>query len=194
MYVTWLIHTCEMTHSYVCHTLIKDFPQQYKRSTPSFPCVTWHIHMRDMTHSHAWHDPFIRVPYTYKRPPPAIQEAYTLIPICNTTHSYVWHDFCTCVTWPIHVRISLFNNYGFLFQFLFFWHLFFYTVVCALFCFHKSLKPLKTPNLHTLRGSTNWFHNNRIWTTIFLSFVYRMDYLLVLMFLPKRVFYSGKRL
>ena len=37
-YETWLIHTCVMTHSYVCHD--------------SFLCVTWLIHMCDMTHSY----------------------------------------------------------------------------------------------------------------------------------------------
>jgi len=43
--VTWLIHMCDMTHSYVRHD--------------SFICVTWLIHMCDMTHSYVWHDSFI---------------------------------------------------------------------------------------------------------------------------------------
>jgi len=34
---SWLIHTCDMTHSYVCHD--------------SFICVTWLIHVCDMTRS-----------------------------------------------------------------------------------------------------------------------------------------------
>jgi len=37
MCVTWLIHTCDMTHSYVCETLI---------------CMTWLIHVCDLTHSY----------------------------------------------------------------------------------------------------------------------------------------------
>jgi len=36
--VTWLIHMCDMAHSYVWHG--------------SFICVTWLIHMCDMTHSY----------------------------------------------------------------------------------------------------------------------------------------------
>jgi len=38
--VTWLIHMCDMTHSYVWHD--------------SFICVTWFIHMCDMIHSYVW--------------------------------------------------------------------------------------------------------------------------------------------
>ena len=36
--VTWLIHMCDMSRSYVWHD--------------SFICVTWLIHMSDMTHSY----------------------------------------------------------------------------------------------------------------------------------------------
>ena len=45
--VTWRIHMCDMTHSYLWHD--------------AFICVTWLIHMCDMTHSYVWHDAFIRV-------------------------------------------------------------------------------------------------------------------------------------
>jgi len=72
--VTWLIHMCDMTHSYVWHD--------------SFMCVTWLIHMCDMTHSlcdmtHScvWHDSFICVTW--------------LIHMCDMTHSYVRHDSFT---------------------------------------------------------------------------------------------------
>ena len=44
---TWLIHMCDMTHSYVQHD--------------SFICVSWLIHMCYMTHSYVWHDSFIFV-------------------------------------------------------------------------------------------------------------------------------------
>jgi len=43
--VTWLIHMCDMTHSYVWHD--------------SFICVTWPTHMCDMTHSYVWNDSLI---------------------------------------------------------------------------------------------------------------------------------------
>jgi len=45
--VTWLIHMCDMTHSYGWRG--------------SFICVPWRIHTRDMTHSYVCHDAFIRV-------------------------------------------------------------------------------------------------------------------------------------
>jgi len=105
--VTWLIHMCGMTHSYVWHD--------------SFTCVTWLIHMCDMTHSyatsgncgstclptergdgggsflhtcvmtnsHVWHD------YSH---------VTWLIHMCDMTRSYVWRDSFTCVTWHIHIR------------------------------------------------------------------------------------------
>jgi len=47
IYVTWLIHMCDMTRSYVWHD--------------SFIYVTWLIHMCDMTHSYLWHDSSIYV-------------------------------------------------------------------------------------------------------------------------------------
>jgi len=46
-YVTWLIHTCDMTHSYVWHG--------------AFICETWRIHMCDMPYLYMWHDSFICV-------------------------------------------------------------------------------------------------------------------------------------
>ena len=39
--VTWIIHVCDLTHSFVWHDL--------------FICVTWLIHVYDMTHSYVWH-------------------------------------------------------------------------------------------------------------------------------------------
>jgi len=76
--VTWLIHMCDMTQSYVWHD--------------SFTCVTWLIHicdmthhMCDMTHSHVcqdWcnlrRDSFIYVTW--------------LIYMCDMAHSYVCYQ------------------------------------------------------------------------------------------------------
>jgi len=62
--VTWLIHTCDMTHSYVWHD--------------SFIRVTWLIRTCDMTHSYVWHDSFVHVTW--------------LIRTCDMTYSHVWHD------------------------------------------------------------------------------------------------------
>jgi len=45
--VTWLLHTCDMTLSYMWHD--------------SFIHVTWLLHTCDMTPSYMWHDSFIHV-------------------------------------------------------------------------------------------------------------------------------------
>jgi len=62
--VTWLIHMCDMTHSYVWHD--------------PFIRVTWLIHMCAMPCSHVWHDSVICVTW--------------LIHMCDVTRSYIWHD------------------------------------------------------------------------------------------------------
>jgi len=54
-YVTWCIHVCDMTHSYVwlitmCLT-----------AHPIAQYVTWPMCICDMTHSCVWYDSFIRV-------------------------------------------------------------------------------------------------------------------------------------
>ena len=46
--VTWLIHMCDMTHSYVWHDSSNGCSSLY--GNDSFICVTWLIHMCDMTH------------------------------------------------------------------------------------------------------------------------------------------------
>ena len=85
--VTWLIHMCDMTHSFVWRD--------------SFICGTWRKALYLNTFSNAreassrhrlvsvWHDSFICVPWR--------------IHMCSMTHSYVWHDSSICVTWLIHV-------------------------------------------------------------------------------------------
>ena len=82
MCVTWLIHMCDMTRSYVWHD--------------SFICVTWLIHMRNMTHSYVWHDSFIRVTW--------------LIYMHDMTHSYVSDDSFICVPWLIHTCNTSHSN------------------------------------------------------------------------------------
>ena len=45
MYMRWLIHVGDMTHSFVWHA--------------SFLCLAWLIHICEMTHSQVWHDSLI---------------------------------------------------------------------------------------------------------------------------------------
>ena len=75
LFVTWTIHTCDMTHSYVSHD--------------PFMCVWWPIHMCDTTHSYLWHVSFICVIWPFH--------------MCDMTYSNVWHDSCIRVTWLIHM-------------------------------------------------------------------------------------------
>jgi len=67
--VTWLFHTCNMTHSYVWHEPLM--------------CVTWRIHVCDMTHPYMRHDSCVCVTW--------------LDHMCGMTYSYVWHDASICV-------------------------------------------------------------------------------------------------
>jgi len=62
IYVTWLIHTNDMTHAHECHD--------------SFIRVIWLHFNCDMTPSYVWHDTF--VPVTW------------LMHTCGVTHLYVW--------------------------------------------------------------------------------------------------------
>jgi len=51
--VTWLIHKCDVTHSFVRHNLC-DITHSYMRHD-SFIHTAWLLHMRDMIHSSGWH-------------------------------------------------------------------------------------------------------------------------------------------
>jgi len=110
--VTWLVHMCDMTHSYVWHD--------------SFMCVTWLIHVCNMTHSCAPYDIQPRVwhvcvtwlvhmcvmtrscvtwlvhmcdmTHSYERLDSFICVAW-LAHMCDMTRSYVWHDPFMCALW-----------------------------------------------------------------------------------------------
>jgi len=79
---TWLIHMCDMTHSYVWHDSIREhsfaLPVSMNKThlyvwRTTIKRVTWLIHMCDMTPSCVWHDSFICVA--------------CLIHVCDMTHS-----------------------------------------------------------------------------------------------------------
>jgi len=100
--VTWLIYTCDMTHSsewcainactWHCGAICSVWHD-------AFICVTWLIHVRDMIHSCAWHDSFMSGA--------VCSVCYDLFMCfrfsCDMTHSRVWHDWFIRVTWLIQV-------------------------------------------------------------------------------------------
>jgi len=101
MNVTWRIHMCDETHSYVWHH--------------AFIRVTWRIQMCDVTDSYVWHDAFIRVTWlfhtcdmthSYMRHDSFIRDSFIcvtwLIHTCDMAHSYVWHNAFIRVTLPMH--------------------------------------------------------------------------------------------
>jgi len=57
VYVTWRIHTCDISHSYVWHDSFICVTWLIHMWHDSFICVTWLFHM--------WHDSFIRVTYLH---------------------------------------------------------------------------------------------------------------------------------
>jgi len=105
MCVTWLIHTCDMTHSCV--------------SCDFFIRVTWLIHMWDKTHSYVWHDSFICVTWlictyeTIQTHVGAVHKFNICVAVCccrcipyihDMTHSYVSHDFFICACLHTHTN------------------------------------------------------------------------------------------
>jgi len=75
MYVTWCIHTYEVTH--------------YAMWNDSSIHVTWRIDVCDMTHSYIWRDSWMYVTW--------------FIPTYDMAHWYTWHDSFSYMTWLIDV-------------------------------------------------------------------------------------------
>ena len=101
--MTWLIHMCDMTHSYVWHD--------------SFICVICLITQRHITRVYVcitrvyvWHDSHIShmSSVTYDMTHPCGRQAYMrvtyLIHLCSMPHSRLWHDSFTYATSLIHIR------------------------------------------------------------------------------------------
>jgi len=93
--VTWIIHTCDMTHD---SCILGDILQRQRCSTKnrisSKNYVTWLIHVCDMTQLHVWHDSFIPE-YILQRQ--RLGSAKVEFQIWS-----MWHDSFTCETWLIH--------------------------------------------------------------------------------------------
>ena len=91
----WLIHICDMTHSYTRHDLVSvlcraTFLFFIYTQHDAFIHLTRRIHTRDMTHSYTWHDTFVYVTW--------------LIHIRDMTQTYAWHDSFIRVKRRIHTR------------------------------------------------------------------------------------------
>ena len=126
MCVTWLIHICDVTLSYV-----KDVPpygrdmahsyvlHDFFVTRDSITCVTWLIHacnvktlICNMTHwyvwcdsftclmrlFHMWHDSLICVTQLFDMCDMTVSHVTQLIHMCDMTHPYVWRDSFTCVS------------------------------------------------------------------------------------------------
>jgi len=86
--VTWLIHMCDITHSYVRHD--------------SFIYVTWHMRDFGMTRSCVRHYSCTCATWIVYMCESCVYATW-LIHVCDMTHSYVWHDSFIRVTWLIHM-------------------------------------------------------------------------------------------
>ena len=91
--VTWLIHMCDVTHSYVC-----DVSHSYVWCD-SFICATCLIHMCDVTHSYVWRDSFICVRVKWSVPWKVLEDGSQTR---NQDLPHVWRDSFVCVTCRIH--------------------------------------------------------------------------------------------
>jgi len=87
--VIWLIHMCDMTHSYVWHDSFICVMWLIHMCGMTFIRAMWLIHVCGMTHSDVWHDAFICVTRR--------------IHLCDMTHSFVCHNSSICVTWLIYM-------------------------------------------------------------------------------------------
>jgi len=83
MCVTWHIHVCDMTYSYVCHD--------------TFCCVTWLIRTCDVTHSYVWHD-YLLEPLAGFR----LIVCFILIWTCTRAHMNGSYHTCTNMNGSCH--------------------------------------------------------------------------------------------
>jgi len=90
IWATWLLHSCDMTNSYVWHASFRPHVRQDLSI-----CV---ISCRDVTHSDMWYDTF-RVWYGTFPENVLFIWVTRLIHMSDMTYSYEWHDLFIWVTW-----------------------------------------------------------------------------------------------
>jgi len=128
MHVTWLLHACDMTHSYVWHDSLLQARLTHKRDKSHSIC--------HMTRSYMWYDSIICVTYELYHRHDSLPNMTCLTPYvtwrihtcdmtdficvtwlitagtttetcdmthsrCDVTPSYMWHHSIICVTWLI---------------------------------------------------------------------------------------------
>jgi len=118
--MTWLLHICDMTCSYVWHSVLSwDVKWDMFRSYGwhnFFNCMTRLFQMYDMAFSYVWHDFFICMTWLvhtcdmtswselkWKMRHVSFVCVTWLLHMCDVTSSYVWHDFVMCVTKLLHM-------------------------------------------------------------------------------------------
>jgi len=113
--VTWPIHVCDKTDSYVWRVpfLRADQPSRCIRHVlVCFACGTW-FHMGHLTHLYGCHDSSIRVTYLIHTSWPIVSMPRLRIGmfcVWNMIYPYVWHGWfirVTCVIQTIQPTISM---------------------------------------------------------------------------------------
>ena len=134
--VTWLVHMCDMTRSYVFHN---EFTIHM--------CALYLVHMCDMTRLRAWHDSFISATTHFISQLLIVRYCQLctntpcvtwLIHTCDMTRSCMWHVSFICVTWIFHVCDT---------THLLVWHDLFY-----LWSAHRQILPATAPHAHSPWG------------------------------------------
>jgi len=98
IWITWLIHLCDMTHS--CVTLLDHMCAMTHSYVlhDSFICVTLPMHMCDVPHLHVWFDSFMCVTWLIDMWDIMHTCLKRLIHTCGMTHRVVRHDAYVCNT------------------------------------------------------------------------------------------------
>jgi len=84
IYVAWLVHVCNTTHSYVWHD--------------SFTCETWLLHMYDNTRSRVWQDVPAKSPFFCSH-----SWASFVLHMYDKTRSRVWQGSFIYVAWLVDI-------------------------------------------------------------------------------------------